>query len=102
MSASRISGERLWTCSWEGAACAVRAVLERGRPQNDSARPLWSCSRNDTFQDIRLRRLAEEGPDHSDLRPWRWRWGLGAPGVWVRLRFDRDTRYEAACAGNIC
>ena len=58
--------------------------------------------RDDTFRIIHLRRLAEEEPDHPDLRPWRFRWGQEALWGWTALPFDHVTRYEAACAGNIC
>ena len=54
------------------------------------------------FEMIRLRRLAEEEPDHMDLRQWLFRWAPLGPGAWVTLHFDSCTTYEAACAGNIC
>ena len=35
---------------------------------------------------IRLKRLAEEEPDHMDLRPWLFRWAPLWPGTWTNVQ----------------
>ena len=106
--------EKKHSKKWERRECNSRtARTEReGRwnraPEGNTEDALLGISfwprwhRADTFLKIRLRRLAEDEPNHPDLVIWRWRWGVESPGVRITLLYTDFTKYEAACAGNIC